>query len=248
MFGYDKLKQRGMLMLKYHHIAGEIEKYIEDNQLNQGDKLPILETWMTEFKVSKSTIIKALGLLEEKGAIFQVRGSGIFVRKLKRTGYINMQISHGFKKDLKNLNVSSKLLELDVRKPTKEVANNLNMGMDEDVYYVKRIRYIFDQTLCIEESYYNKSVVTYLNKEIVSDSIFTYLSEALNIKIGFSDSYLHIGKLNEEEAEYLRLKIGDPKLLVEQIIHLSNGQPFDFSRITYNYIQSQFFIQGNGHM
>lgn len=234
-------------MLKYHHIAGEIEKYIEDHELNQGDKLPVLETWMAQFDVSKSTIIKALGVLEEKGAIFQVRGSGIFVRKLKRKGYISLQINHGFKKDLEKFNVSSKLLELDLCKPTKEVANNLNIGMDEDVYYVKRIRYIFEQTLCIEESYYIKSVVPYLNKEIVSDSIFKYLRDALNVKFGFSDSYLNVGKLDEEEAAHLGLKPGDPKLIVEQIIHLSNGQPFDFSRITYNYIQSQFFIQGNGH-
>ncbi|EHS54998.1 GntR family transcriptional regulator [Paenibacillus sp. Aloe-11] len=229
-------------MLKYHQIAKKIEKYIEEKQLNQGDKLPVLETWMTHFDVSKSTIIKALELLDKNENIFQIRGSGIFVRKLKRTGYISLQINDSKKKD----NVSSKLLELDLRKPTKEVANNLNIGMDEDVYYVKRIRYIFDQPFCIEESYFNKSVVTYLNKEIVLDSIFKYLQDALNVKIVFYDSYLHVDKLNEEEAEHLGLKPGDPKLLVDQTFHLSNGQPFDFARNTYNYLQSQFFIQGKG--
>src|SRR5581483_11636824 len=117
-----------MSMLKYQQIAMEIEKYIEDHALQQGDKLPVLETLMAQFDVSKSTITKALELLEKKGVIFQVRGSGIFVRRLKQ-----------------------------------EAAHNLNIELDDDVYYVKRVQYINGQTLCLEESYYNKSIVTYLN-------------------------------------------------------------------------------------
>lgn len=235
-------------MLKYQQIAAELEKYIEDNALQQGDKLPVLEALMTQFKVSKSTITKSLDLLEKKGVVFQVRGSGIFVRRHTRKGYISLLSNQGFKKDLEDYHVTSKVIELDVRKPTIEAADNLNIGLEDEVYYVKRVRYINGQTLCFEESYYNKSIITYLNKEIVSESIFNYIRDGLGLKIGFSDIFLHVGKLNEEEAEYLRLEIGSPKLLVESIFHLTNGLPFDYSKVTYNYEQSQFFIQANSQL
>ncbi len=234
-------------MLKYQHIAAEIEKYIQEHALQQGDKLPVLDELMVQFGVSKSTIIKSLELLEERGVIFQVRGSGIFVRRHGRKGYISLLKNQGFTRDLDHFPITSQVLELSVRKPTREAATNLNISMEQDVYYVKRVRYIYEQTLCVEESYYNKAIVTYLNNEIVSDSIFDYIREGLGLKIGFSDSYLHVGKLEEEKAGHLGLHKGDPKLDVETIFHLANGQPFDFSRITYNYIQSQFFIQANGH-
>jgi GntR family transcriptional regulator of bglA len=234
-------------MLKYQQIAAEIEKYIEENALQQGHKLPVLEALMTRFEVSKSTITKSLDLLEKKGVVFQVRGSGIFVRRHKRNGYISLLSNQGFKKDLEDFNVTSKVIELEVKKPTKEAANNLNIKLDDDIYYVKRVRYINGQTLCLEESYYNKSIITYLNKEIVSESIFDYIREGLGLKIGFSDVYFHVDMLNEEEAEYLDLKKGSPKLHLETIFHLTNGQPFDFSKVTYNYEQSQFFIQANSH-
>lgn len=235
-------------MLKYQQIAIEIEKFIQDHSLQQGDRLPVLETLMADFEVSKSTITKSLDLLEKKGVVFQVRGSGIFVRRHKRTGYISLLSNQGFKKDLEDFHVTSKVIELDVRKPTQEAVNNLNIGPHDDIYYVKRVRYINGQTLCLEESYYNKSIITYLNKEIVSESIFNYISEGLGLKVGFSDSYLHVDKLNEEEAQYLGLANGAPKLYVESIFHLTNGQPFDFSKVTYNYEQSQFFIQSNGFL
>lgn len=234
-------------MLKYQQIALEIEKYIEEHSLKQGSKLPVIETLMKQFGVSKSTIIKAMELLEKKGIIFQVRGSGIFVRRQNREGYISLLSNQGFKKDLEDYALTSKIIELEVRKPTEEISLNLNMDLNEDVYYVKRIRYINGQPLCLEESYYNKSIITYLNKEIVSESIFHYITEGLGLKVGFSDVYLQVDKLNEEEAAYLKLEKDAPKLLVESIFHLTNGQPFDFSKVTYNYQQSQFFIQANSH-
>lgn len=232
-------------MLKYQQIAIEIEKYIQENELQQGAKLPILEAFMAQFDVSKSTITKSLELLERKGVIFQVRGSGIFVRRHRRKGYISLLSNQGFKKDLEDFTITSKVIELDVIKPTQVVADNLNISPNDDVYYVKRVRYINGETLCLEESYYNKTMITYLNKEIVSESIFHYIQEGLGLKVGFSDIFLHAHKLNEEEALYLGLNEGDPKLYVEQIFHLTNGQPFDFSKVTYNYKQSHFFIQAN---
>jgi GntR family transcriptional regulator, transcriptional regulator of bglA len=235
-------------MLKYQEIAKEIEKYIEDHNLQQGEKLPVLETLMAQFEVSKSTITKSLDLLERKGVVFQVRGSGIFVRRHKRKGYISLLSNQGFKKDLEDFHVTSNVIELDVRKPTQEAADNLNITLDDDVYYVKRLRYINGQTLCFEESFYNKSIITYLNKEIVSESIFNYIREGLGLKVGFSDMFLHVDKLTDEEAIYLGLANGSPKLYVESIFHLTNGQPFDFSKVTYNYQQSQFFIQANSHL
>ncbi|MFY0762376.1 GntR family transcriptional regulator [Metabacillus dongyingensis] len=234
-------------MLKYQQIATEIEKDIEENALQQGDKLPVLEALMTRFEVSKSTITKSLDLLEKKGIVFQVRGSGIFVRRHKRKGYISLLSNQGFKKSLEDFQITSEVIELDVRKPTKEAALNLNMELDDDVYYVKRVRYIYGLTLCLEESYFNKSIITYLNNEIVSESIFNYLTEGLGLKIGFADTFLHVNKLTDEEAKYLGLKKGDPKLYVESVFHLTNGQPFDFSKVTYNYEQSQFFIQSSSH-
>lgn len=53
-------------MLKYQQIASDIEKYIVTHELQQGDKLPVLETLMSQFAVSKSTIIKSLDLLEKR--------------------------------------------------------------------------------------------------------------------------------------------------------------------------------------
>ena len=58
-------------MIKYQQIAIEIETYIEEHKLQQGGKLPVLETLMAQFEASKSTVTKALDLLEKKALFFK---------------------------------------------------------------------------------------------------------------------------------------------------------------------------------
>ena len=50
-------------MLKYQIIANEIENNIYSNDLPQGTKLPTVEALASEYKVSKSTIVKAIEYL-----------------------------------------------------------------------------------------------------------------------------------------------------------------------------------------
>ena len=97
--------------------------------------------------------------------------------------------------------------------------------------------------MCLEESYYKQSIVPYLTKEIVDNSIFEYLKVALNLNLGFSDRYLHIDKLDKEFADILKLNIGDPTLKVYEHIYLSSGLIFNYSILTYNYKHAQFYLQ-----
>jgi len=233
-------------MLKYQQIATEVEQYINQQDLKQGDKLPVLEQLMNQYAVSKSTITKALELLERKGVIFQLRGSGIFVRRHNRPGYMSLFSTQGFKSNLGDRVLTSDVLDVSITKPSEDVANNLGIDVSDDVYRVERIRYVDGEVFCYEESYYVKAIVPYLNREIVADSIFDYVQSALGVTIGFSDMYMQVGRLNETEAGYLGLKMDDPRLRIETIFHLTNGKPFDYSRITYHYEHSQFVVQANG--
>lgn len=232
-------------MLKYMEIAAKIEQYIIDNEFDQGTKLPSFSELIQEYGVSKSTIVKALDVLERNGIIYQIQGSGIFVRRNKRIGYVNLVENHGFTQSLEEFEITSKVLKLEKILPPIEIQDFLDCKEDDFVYYVKRLRYINAQILCVEESYYSCAVVPYLNKEIVQQSIFNYLKTALKLQVSFSDKYLHVIKLSEEKAKLLELKKGDPALLTEELYYLTSGIPFDFSRTTYHYEHSQFFLQSN---
>ena len=116
----------------------------------------------------------------------------------------------GFTNNLKDGKVTSKVLEFKSVKPTDEIAELLS---SEEIYVVKRIRYIDGTIFCLEEAYYDKNVVPYLTRDIVEGSIYEYLTKALNLHIGFSDKYMHVEKLNEDISKLLELIPGDPALI-----------------------------------
>lgn len=232
-------------MLKYQQIANNIEKYILDNDLPQGTKLPTVEALTSNYKVSKSTIIKSLESLVMKGVVYQVQGSGIFVRRRNRTGYIDLNVTTGFTNTLKSFAITSKVLNFELINPSKEIAESLECSTEDKVYSIKRLRYIDGEIMCYEESYYKNSVVPFLTKEIAEKSIFEYLETALGLNIGFSDRYVHIDKLSEDIADILELNCGDPAMTVFEQIYLASGLTFNYTKLTYHYKHTQFFLQSS---
>ena len=230
-------------MLKYQIIANEIEHNIYSNNLPQGTKLPTVEALASEYKVSKSTIVKAIEYLVARKIVYQLQGSGIFVRRRNRTGYINLNVTQGFTTSLKEFNITSKVLDFNLIKANKEIAELIECDVNDDIYLIKRLRYIDDEIMCYEEAYYKKSIVPYLNKEIATGSIFEYLQTALNLNLGFSDRYLHLEKLDNNLANLLNLAPNDPAMIVLEQIYLSSGVCFNGSKLVYNYKNTRFFLQ-----
>ena len=231
---------KGVKMLKYQIIAKEIENDIYSNNFPQGTKLPTVESLASKYNVSKSTIVKAIESLVSRKIVYQLQGSGIFVRKRNRTGYINLNFTQGFTTSLKEFNITSKVLDFNLIKANKEI---IECDVNDDIYLIKRLRYIDDEIMCYEEAYYKKSIVPYLNKEIATGSIFEYLQTALNLNLGFSDRYLHLEKLDNNLANLLNLAPNDPAMIVLEQIYLSSGVCFNVSKLVYNYKNTRFFLQ-----
>lgn len=230
-------------MLKYERIAQEITNAISNNEYKVGDKLPSVEQLKSQYQVSKSTIIKALGMLQKDGMIYQTQGSGIYVRNKNKSGYINLLKTKGFSDNLQGHQVTSKVLTFKSITPNDEVREHLRLtDEDTNVYYVERIRYLDHNPLCIETSYFNQSLVTHLDLASAERSIFDYLQSQLKINIGFSDIYFYIDFLSEQEAQHLNLNLNDPCMRHDLTFYTTKGMPFDYSNIVYHYKYANFFI------
>lgn len=230
-------------MLKYERIAQEITVAISTQKYEVGDRLPSVEDLKAHYQVSKSTIIKALDFLKKEGTIFQTRGSGIYVRNKKKSGYINLLKTKGFSDNLQGHQVTSKVLNVELISPSNDVREHLRIQeSDVKVYLVERIRYLDHKPLCIETSYFNPYIVTNIDSQIAEGSIFDYFQTQLNINIGFSDIYFYINFLSKNEAHQLNLNENDPCMRHDLTFYTSKGEPFDYSNIVYHYKHANFFI------
>ena len=65
--------------VKYKQLEQYIQQLMEEGTLKPGDKLYSENELCTMFNISRQTVRKAIGLLEEKGVLYRVRGSGTYI-------------------------------------------------------------------------------------------------------------------------------------------------------------------------
>ncbi|OOM80968.1 GntR family transcriptional regulator [Clostridium sp. BL-8] len=232
---------------KYETIVNILEKEILEGKYDSNKKLPTEEELITRLNVSKNTVRKAIDILVTKGYIYRVQGSGIFLRDFSREGCMDIREMNGLTKTYSNNKLKSKVLELSLIDADEELASKMRCNVNTKLYYVKRVRYLNGEPMEIEESYYNKEIIPYLNEEICSKSIFSYVINDLKLKIGFADRVISCEKLNEEEAELLNLKKDDPTLIINNTVFLSSGIVFDVSLEKYNYSKMKIISLTSNH-
>lgn len=232
-------------MVKYKKIAQEITNYIVDNKLKRHDKLPVIDEMVVDFNASKSTIIKALDILEAKGQIYQVQGSGIFVRDVYIPGKINLNRPEGLTRTLPDKTIVSRVIKVELIKPDATIQEYLECEPNEDIYMVQRTRYIKGEIHSFETSYLRKKYVRYMNEQIARGSIFTYLEDNLDLKPSFSNAFFQVKQMGDEVGRFLNEPSDTYGLELINQFFLSNGAIFDYSVLWYSSKQAQFFVPSN---
>ncbi|HGH1669225.1 GntR family transcriptional regulator [Bacillus thuringiensis] len=230
---------------KYKQIADVLEQNIRDGLFNETKKLPTEEALMNRFEVSRNTIRKVISLLVNRGYIFQVQGSGMFLRETSVTDYINLGSLRGLTKNLVSQNIETKVLELEVIDADEEIAKRMQCEAGTRLYFLKRLRIVDAKPFSIEVSYFKKDIIPYLNEEIALSSVYSYFIEDLRLNIGFADKVISCEKVNKENTQLLELNEGDPALLIENTVYLVNGTIFELSQSMLHYEKAKLLNRIN---
>lgn len=231
-------------MSKYKTIAETIESDILNGVYQDVDKLPTEEELIEAFKVSRNTIRKAIEILAKKGLVFSIQGSGLFIRRSSCEGCVNLENFYGLTKAF-NGNIVSKIVEFSVIIANEWLASKMKCKLGAEIYYVERIRYLEKKPYVYEYSYFNKEIVSYLNKEIIQNSIYRYITQDLKLQIGYVDRVIFADKLTSKQAILLNLNEGDPALISQNIAMLKNGVVFDYSIDVHHYKETKFLKLSN---
>lgn len=229
-------------MTKYESIANQIADRINNNEFSETHKIPTEDQLVEEYKVSKNTIRSAIKVLMKAGLIFPVQGSGMFIRETRKYNTVFLSGTRGITKDHPGNHLINKCLSLEIINADDNLAQIMQCEIGTPIYYIERLRIVDDVPYAIEYTYYNKDIIPYINKEIVESSIYGYIKNDLHISFGFADKYISSRKLTEKESQLLKLEVGDPAIIIEDNVYLSNGTLFNSSNVVYNYKLAHFFM------
>jgi GntR family transcriptional regulator len=220
-------------MLAYIATKHKLQKYIKTNNMKAGDRLPSENELSELLGVSRLTLREAINTLKHEGLVYSVQGKGTFVAcnidLISDTLNNNLGITEmievsGYRPGVSNF--EKKLVKAD-----KCVADYLNVVEGTDLLMCKRIRTADDKPVVLSQDFLSpKLSADFLAITDENVSLYSFLEETCGIKMGLSMAQIVPVIADEEMAEKLEMKIGQPLLKLKIVVNDAYGAPLIYAR------------------
>lgn len=218
----------------YRQIADALREKISAGELKPGDALPTESSLQEAFNVSRVTVRQALKLLTEEHIVESIQGSGTYVKE-ERVNYDIYQLT-GFYEKLadRNVDTHSEVSIFEVLKADAKLAEKLNLSHDDKVWHVKRVRFIKQKPVNLEETWMPLALFPDLTWEVMENSKYHYVEQIKKLVIDRSEQEL-VPIMPSEEA-IAALSLDPAKPILEKVSRgfLKDGRVFEYSRNVFN--------------
>lgn len=210
----------------YQDYADQIEK----GYLKPDTKLPSENELAQMYETSRETVRKALNLLAQNGYIHKIKGKGSFVLHIHKFDFpVSGLVS--FKEIVTKMGLQWKthVLSLEVVKPGRYVASQLELSPSDHVWQVFRIREVAGERIILDKDYLKQSVVPPLTHSICQDSIYEFLEQNLDFKISFAKKVITMDEATTEDHSCLDLRGYQMVAVVRNYVYLEDNTLFQYT-------------------
>lgn len=230
----------------YLKVYNKIKELILNDTYPVGTFVPTEPDLCKMFDVSRTTVRKAMELLEQEGIVHIQQGSGTQVLNYKTTQKLNQVTSFSETLKARGYTVDSKSTYIDMIMPPANVLEDLQLPPDTQVVRIQRIQLGNGKPIAILTNY----IVADLVPGILSDtenfvSLYQHLESKYGIKITSARDNIKAKVADFMEAELLQIPIGSP-LLVDRRITFSLSKPIEVVVMIVDASRYEFSVNLSG--
>lgn len=212
----------------------ELQKLILGGDLQPGDKLPSERTLQADLGISRTTLRVVLDELQREGMIFSHPGKG---RYISRT-VLDQQLTHltGFNQDMlkKGITPSSKIIFQEVVSASPDIAGQLQISIDSNIFKLKRLRFAEMNPVAIEETNIVLSLCPdIMNINFEQTSLYEFLSTQ-GLHPTSAQQIMTAELATIEEAELLNINYPGSIMRMKRTTFLSHGKPIEYVQSAYS--------------
>lgn len=228
----------------YHQIKEQLEDFIEENELEDGDLLPSENELSNKFEISRMTARNALEELVKQGIAKRERGKGTIVVNPKIDQSL-MEIK-SFTKAMseKGFSTRAEILNFEVGKGSDIIQKKLKLDKEDKIIMLSRLRWIDDYPVGLQESYlpYDKACnLVDFKDDLENKSLYTLLEKHCSLKPKVTHETLEIKKACSKENELLQVGLNESLFYVEALVESESG-PMEYVEAYYRSDVFKFHI------
>ncbi len=227
MDGLAVLEPEEVLPL-YHQIKGNITRQIVSGRWKSDHALPSEPDLCTHFGVSRGTLRRALGDLENQGLIVRRQGRGTFVAKPKFEGSV-LGSYRNYRVGAVPHDALSRLLGIQRQPATPDLQHILQLGKHDHVYEVRRLQFMDGVPATVSNSFIPAAIAPGLDKlDIEHEFFYGLLEQRFGLAFLRAEEMLEPVVADDVVAAHLGLAPGAPVFLVERHSFLVGDKPGEF--------------------
>ena len=218
----------------YHQLSLVLQKLVQDEALQPGDRFPTEEAIAKCFNVSRPTANKAVQFLIEEGYLSRDKGVGTYVKEkplVEFTFFLNsLSFAEQFPPDVP---VRSQLIWSKTVPATRKIAKALDIEPGAPTILMRRLRFVYNRPLMVGDSQVSaERFPDIAGQKLVRDSLYATLAERYDTPILYSDRYAVAFEVTEQEiAGLLRTQPFAPVLMITGVSYTRGNKPVHYLRV-----------------
>lgn len=218
----------------YQRLRDIIRADIDRGRYGPLSKLPSEAEFSALHSVSRITVRQALAELQNERRIFKVQGKGAFVCQKRAVQNITTLEGFGVAMLRAGHTTRNDVLSMKFMAASEEISRNLAVPADSEVFELRRLRYMDDQPISLDVSYFPSDIGRRLQKADLSKrDVFEVLENDLNILLGVARLGIEATIAGQELSKLLGIRSNSPVLQIERVTHSAHGDPIDYEHLFY---------------
>lgn len=220
---------RQRVLPKHAQLSEMLIREIQAGRISDGSRLPTERQMAADLNVAVGTLRRALAILQEKGLLERIQGSGNYVRAKAAISsiysFFRIELAEGGGLPTAEI--------LTIHKLPKPVDAPF-FGASDYGFQIRRLRRLNDQPIAVEEIWLDSRFTDVIDEEDVSDSLYLYYKETLDLVITKAQDMVSVGAVPDWAPAEADLTVGETAGYIERIGWDQHGDPAEFSKTWFN--------------
>lgn len=210
-------------------ISEALIREISSGVLIDGARLPTEKKMAEQYDVAVGTLRKSLAILESKGLLERIQGSGNYIRVKQEVEsvykFFRLELlKGGGLPTAKILSISPAIKEPEFPK----------FGESKTGYKIIRLRYLDDILIALEQIWLDRRFTNEMRITDVSESLYNYYKTSLNLVISRMEDKISFQAVPDWAPEEFNLRAEAMAGYIERIGWDQFDQPAEFSKTWFN--------------
>jgi GntR family transcriptional regulator len=214
----------------YEQIVEHIRALIKDRKLAEGQTFYSEGEIARMLGISKMPVRQAFQKLRSEGLLVVSRGK----RPVIGSGKLpwNFQQLRGFSEEMRRrgLQPSARVISLERKKPDGEVMQMLQLHPEEEVYCLKRVRYVDGHPVAVVTSFLPTEIFPEIDKQdLEGQSLYQIFEQVYKRKLHWAEEVIGAAIATSDDATLLQAVPGIAVLLIKETTYDTHEVAIEYS-------------------